>query len=79
MTRDELIQEKIEYVLDHKPIRYVLKRRYFFWVVENLDGNICDPPTIFKAKAKVRCDLYNSIFSLGHIRGINDTVNAIFE
>jgi hypothetical protein len=73
------IEAKLEYVISHDPIRYVVKRKYFFWwAVEDLKGNLAGF-YFWKESAILFSQLLNSIYSCGYAVGIKAVIDTIFE
>ncbi len=68
-----MIDPRINYILTHEPTLYFLKRRlWFFWTIENQTGEILLVPSINKARVKVFCDLLNSVYRYGYLKGSGD-------
>lgn len=67
---------KIENLVKHDPIRYVLKRGIITWCIEDIHG---DKVELFflKSHAKVKCDMYNAIYSLGYSIGVDASLKTL--
>jgi hypothetical protein len=73
------ISEKLEYIANHDPIRYVVKRSLFFWTIERLDGLVVQRFFLSKNDAVLWCDLLNSVYSMGYINGAMAVIKAVFD
>ncbi len=78
MTQQDEIDLKIKNLVEHEPIRYVLKRLYFMWVIEDLKGNKVEM-FWFKPHAQIKCNMYNSIYSMGYIVGVESSIKTFFQ
>lgn len=76
MTKEQF--DKLDYVLKHDPIIYVVERRWLiFWVVKNIDGSIIHAPSIWKFLQVARKDFYNHVFSYGYSRGCSAVIKSL--
>jgi len=69
-------QQRLDYIIKHEPMKYILKKGILFWYIETLNG---EKAGIFwtKRMAKNYCDLYNGIYTWGYRQGCMSVYNEI--
>lgn len=67
---------KIENLVKHEPIRYILKRGIITWYIEDIHGNKVEF-FFFRQYAKAKCDMYNAIYSLGYSIGVDASLKTL--
>lgn len=77
-TPDQEIVDKIAYVVNHEPIRYVVKFKFPFWYIMTLDGHKAGMH-LSKIGARVQCNLLNSVYGLGYSLGAHAVIKVIKE
>jgi hypothetical protein len=78
MKKDsELLQDQLEYAIQHESVRFFVKRRWLiFHAVYNIEGTMVGI-FLLKAFAEAHCSWYNAIHNLGYTRGQRSIINIL--
>lgn len=67
---------RLDYIIKHESVKYIVKRYFIFWIIENIDGNKAGL-YLSKRLAQNYCDLYNYIYTWGYRAGCMSVYNEI--
>lgn len=78
MTERDTLELKLENVLKHDPIRYVVKKKLITYAIEDIHGNTVE---LFfsKLSADTKCKMLNAIYSLGYSLGCEAVMKTLFQ
>lgn len=78
MTNKEELELKWENLIKHNPIRYVVKKKVITYAIEDIHGNLVEL-FLKESNAKIKCEMLNSIYSLGYSVGVEAAVKTLTQ